>query len=115
MRDYKLTLVISPDLGSEETKTLLTKIKKIVEEPKGKVTKTNEWGRKDLAYPIAKKQVGYFVLLEINLPEDQPKEIERKLKLEEGILRFLLVKAEKPASAKVKANKGGENVSQVFK
>ncbi len=115
MRDYELTLVISPDLGSEDTKTLLTKIKKIVEEPKGKVTKTNEWGRKDLAYPIAKKQVGYFVLLEINLPEDQPKEIERKLKLEEGILRFLLVRKEEPHFVKTTRGKGGENVSQVTK
>jgi small subunit ribosomal protein S6 len=103
MRDYELTLVISPDLGLEKTKNQISKIKKIAEELKGKVTSADEWGRIKLAYPIAKEQMGYFVLLEVNLPEDKLKEIEKKLKLEEGILRFLLVK------------KGGENGSQVAK
>lgn len=95
MKDYELTLVIDPDLTSANQKKLITKIKKIITDLKGKVEKTNEWGRKELAYPIKKKSVGYYFLLEIKLPEKLPAEVDKKLRLEEGVIRYLLVKKEK--------------------
>ena len=94
MRDYELTLVVDPDLTSEKQKKLVTKIKKIITDLKGKVDKTDEWGRKNLAYPIKKKTAGYYFLLAIKLPVEAPIEIEKKLRLEEEIVRYLLVKKE---------------------
>ena len=94
MRDYELTLVIDPDLTSEKQKKLLTKIKKVIVDLKGKVGKTDEWGRKELAYPIKKKTLGYYFFLESKLPEKGLGELEKKLKLEEGVIRYLLVKKE---------------------
>ena len=95
MRDYELTLVINPEISGEERKKLLTQIKKIVEGLKGKIGKTNDWGKKELAYPIKKQNLGYYFLLVVKLPEKAPSELDKKLRLEEKIMRFLLVKREK--------------------
>lgn len=95
MRDYELTLVIDPDLGSDKQKDFLQKIKKTLEELKGKVNKTKEWGKRILAYPIKKKEMGYYFLWEINFDPTGLKKLEEKLKLEENLLRYLIVKKEK--------------------
>jgi len=115
MRDYELTLVIDPDLTSENQKKLVTKTKKIITDLKGKVGKTDEWGRKELAYPIMKKTLGYYFFLETKLPQKALAEIEKKLKLEEGIIRYLLVRSEKPQNHSVrgKGEKGGEHGAKV--
>jgi len=94
MRDYELTLVVDPDLTSENQKKLIEKIKKTIEEFKGKVQQTREWGRRELAYPIRKKKMGFYLLWEIKLPGKTPPQIDKKLRLEEKIMRYLLVKKE---------------------
>lgn len=112
MRDYELTLVIDPDLTSEKQKKLVAKIKKEISDLKGKIEKTEEWGKKELAYPIKKKTLGYYFFIETELPEKAPTEIEKKIKLDEGIIRYLLVKSEggkKPSFVKTSEGKGGEH------
>lgn len=94
MRDYELVLVIDPEVSGEDQKKLVSKTKKIIEGLKGKVEKTDEWGKRELAYPIKKKNLGYYFLLAIKLPATAPVQIENKLKLEEKIIRYLLVKKE---------------------
>lgn len=95
MRDYELVLVVDPDLTGADQKKQLTKVKKIIEGLKGKVEKIDEWGKRKLAYPIKKKNLGYYFLLIIKLPTEAPAEVENKLRLEEGIIRYLLVRREK--------------------
>ena len=94
MRDYELTLVIDPDLTSVNQKKIFTKIKKIITDLKGKVGKEDEWGRKELAYSIKKKTMGSYFLWTVKLPAEAPAEIDKKLKLEEAVIRYLLVKKE---------------------
>ncbi len=94
MRDYELVLVIDPDLAVEDRKKLIIKVKKIIEDLKGKVGGTDDWGKKELVYPIKKKNLGYYFLLAIKLPATAPAQIENTLKLEEKIIRYLLVKKE---------------------
>jgi small subunit ribosomal protein S6 len=92
MRDYELTLIVDPDLTSEKQKKLQEKIKKIIADLKGEVKKTTEWGKKELAYPIKKKDMGYYFLWNIKLPSSAAFALESKLKLEEGLMRYLLVR-----------------------
>jgi small subunit ribosomal protein S6 len=94
MRDYELAMLVDPGLSEENRQKLLAKIKKIVEDSKGKVGKTEEWGRKKLTYPVKKKDSGYYFLWKLSLPEDIALEADKKIKLEEKILRYLLVRAE---------------------
>lgn len=94
MRTYELTLIVDPDLTSENQKKLLAKIKKLIEELEGKVEKTNEWGKKEFTYPIKKKNLGYYFFWELILPSGAVSELDGKLKLEEEIIRYLLVRKE---------------------
>lgn len=107
MRAYELTLIVSPDLSSEEQKKQLEKIKKIIGDLGGKSEEEREWGKRELAYPIKKKNVGYYFLWRITLPAEKSSEFDRRIKLEEGILRYLLVKLEE--------KEGGKNGAKITK
>ncbi|MHA1543675.1 MAG: 30S ribosomal protein S6 [Alphaproteobacteria bacterium] len=113
MRDYELTLVIDPDLTSENRKKLITKIKKLVTDLKGKLSGSEDWGEKKLAYPIKKKELGYYFWLAIKLPAEAPAQLEKKLKLEEGVIRYLLVKALPVVSTPAAVAKGGKRGSKI--
>lgn len=95
MRDYELTLVVDPEGSEEDRKKQTAKIEKIIEDLKGKVEEIDEWGKKKLAYPIKKKNLGYYFLWTIKLPEEVIMDLDKKLRLEEGLLRYLLVRREK--------------------
>ena len=92
MRKYEMTLILDPGLTPAKKKELLTKIKKVLEGAKGKVEKTDDWGKKSLAYPIKKIKEGDYLFMELSLPEQAPAEIDKKLRLENEILRCLLVR-----------------------
>lgn len=94
MFDYELTLILDPDLSSEDQKKLIEKIKKIIEDTKGKVEKTNDWGKKELAYPIKKKTMGDYFLWEIKADSGQIDKIDKKIKIEEEVLRYLILRKE---------------------
>ena len=91
MRDYELTLIIDPDLSAEDQKKVITKVKKIITDLKGKVEKADEWGKKPLSYPIKKKNMGSYFCLKIALSPESVNEIDKKLKIEELVMRFLIV------------------------
>lgn len=86
MRDYELVLVIDSNLTALKQKSLRLKIKKIIISLKGKVKKEEEWG---------KKEKGSYFFLQIGLLSNSLTELEKKLKLEEGLWRYLLVKTGK--------------------
>jgi small subunit ribosomal protein S6 len=67
--------------------TLLTK------EGKGTVTNVSHWGKRTMAYKIKKKDVGYYVVAEFQATGDLLPEYERAVKLDEGVLRYLVVEA----------------------
>lgn len=94
MRNYELTVVLSGKAMSAKTKSTQEKIKKLVTGTKGKVTKMEDWGEKELAYQIAKKSTGNFLHFQLELEPGTAREIDSKLNLEEDIIRYLLVKKE---------------------
>lgn len=87
-----MTLIVDPDLTSEKQKKLQEKIKKVITDLKGEVKKITEWGKRELAYPIKRKDMGYYFLWNFKLPSKAIAELESKLKLEEGLMRYLLVR-----------------------
>ncbi|MGB9706913.1 MAG: 30S ribosomal protein S6 [Microgenomates group bacterium] len=115
MRAYELTLVVDPDLTSEKQKKQIEKIKKIIADLKGEVKKITEWGKRELAYPIKKKNMGCYFLWEIEMPQESASELNSKLKIEEGLLRYLIVKREKPHFVKTtrgkEVNKDGAKIA----
>lgn len=94
MEKYELTLVLDADLSSEDQKKLIAKIKKTIEENKAKIKQEEEWGKKELAYPINKKKSGVYFLLNLESPKEDLPKIDKKLKMEKEVLRFLILRKE---------------------
>ena len=94
MRNYELTVVLPGKATPAKKKTAQGKIEKIVTAAKGKVDKFDDWGERELAYPIAKNDTGNFLHFQLELEAEAVKGLDSKLNLEEGIIRYLLVKKE---------------------
>jgi small subunit ribosomal protein S6 len=98
MREYELYLVIDAEADEEEASAIVDQVTNLITAGDGKtsgqVTKTNTRGRRRLAYPIRKKVESQDVILRFQTPPQALGEIERVLKLNEQVLRYLLVRTE---------------------
>ncbi|OPJ55437.1 30S ribosomal protein S6 [Alkalithermobacter paradoxus] len=93
MRKYELVYVLKPNTEEEKRNSVLEKVKSIVA-VNGQVDKVDEWGTRKLAYPIAKLTEGYYVLVNFTSDVEQPKEIDRNLKISEDVIRHMIVNIE---------------------
>ena len=89
---YELTIVLDGKSTTAKKKTADKKIKELIKVFSGKVIKSDDWGEKELAYPINKSDSGVFLHYEVELDADKAKDLPNKLKLEEDYIRFLIVK-----------------------
>lgn len=87
-----MTLVLKAGLKKEAQEDLLKKIKKWL--GRGKIISTKEWGKKEFSYPIKKETQGVYLFLELEMTPEKGGEIEKGLRLEEQVLRHLLVRKE---------------------
>ena len=94
MRKYETLLLLSPELVADARETLLTTMVTIVEREGGRMLATDHWGMRDLAYPVNKQMRGYYVRLEYLGPGEIVAELERNLRITEGLLKFMTVKLE---------------------
>jgi small subunit ribosomal protein S6 len=93
LRDYELTVVISPSVADDEvTATLEKKVSQFITERGGSITEVKPWGRKKLAYPIKNYTEGNYVLTLFKMDPKLTAELESSLELSEEILRHLLVR-----------------------
>ncbi len=90
MRNYEVMLAINPQLEDKELDSLLDKLKKLITNAKGEITKTNKWGKRKLAYEIKNLTEAIYVVLNFNADEKIIFEFERVVKLEERVIRYLL-------------------------
>lgn len=92
MNQYEAMYIITPELEDEAIKGVVEKFSGIITANGGEVIKADEWGRKKLAYPIDYKTEGYYVLVDFASAPELPRELERNLKNDESILRFMVVR-----------------------
>lgn len=88
MNQYILTVVLKNDLDEKARNEVLDSITKQF----SKVEKTDEWGSKDLAYQIKKQNKGFYVHYEFEAEPQVISSIDNKLKLDEDVLRYLLIR-----------------------
>jgi len=91
---YEHMLIARQDISAQAVDALATHLKTIVETEGGKVEKQEYWGLRTLAYRIKKNRKGHYVLLNLNAPSKAIVELERQLKINEDVLRFLTVRVE---------------------
>ncbi len=91
MSEYELTVLYHPDLEIDIDKAL-AKVEKILKDNKGKIVKTDNWGKRKLAYSIKKEDHAVYVYYEIELPGENVSKVENVLNITNEVLRYLLVK-----------------------
>ena len=91
---YEHVFLARQDLSQAQVDALAQTATEIVEGAKGKVTKTETWGLRSLAYKIAKNRKAHFVLLNIDAPAGVVAELERQTALNEDVIRFMTVRVD---------------------
>ena len=90
MSKYELMFVIDPTLEDEKKAEAVEAVKAIIAEA-GEVTDTDVWGLRKLAYPIDKKNEGYYVVMHFNAQPELPKELDRRLRISDNFMRHIIV------------------------
>ena len=97
MRRFETMLLLSPELSTEVRDGLLAGLTGIIEREGGKIVVADQWGMRDLAYPIQKQTRGFYVRLEYLGKPAIVAEFERNIRISEGIFRFITVKLDDEA------------------
>ena len=93
-RRYELVYVVSPDATEEQVNDLHTQVDGIVQRMGGQIEKTENWGRRKLAYEIGRHKEGTYVLETLLGSGDLLKEIDRRLKVFDIVIRHLVVRVD---------------------
>lgn len=91
---YECTFIVRQDLSVVDAEKLADNFIKIIQDHDGKIIKKEYWGLRTLAYLIRKNKKGHYFLLGIDSSFEGIKEMERKMKLNEDLLRHLIIKVE---------------------
>ena len=93
-RKYELVYVVSPDATDDQVTEVHTQVDSIVQRMHGQLEKTDNWGRRKLAYEIGRHKEGTYVLEVINGDGELMKEIDRRLKVTDLVIRHLVVRVD---------------------
>ncbi|HEY7682840.1 MAG TPA: 30S ribosomal protein S6 [Gemmatimonadales bacterium] len=93
-RQYEAVYIFDSALEEPAITEKLNRFHALVPQPNGDAVKVNHWGKRTLAYPIKKRDTGYYVVANFQASAAQLPEFERAIKLDEGVLRHLVVVTE---------------------
>ena len=89
MTEYEVLLLLDPELSEEKQVEIVERVKTLVEKDGGSVERHDPWGRRKLAYPVAKKDDGIYHLLTFAAPAETLDELSRVLKIDDDVLRHM--------------------------
>ncbi|MFW6146875.1 MAG: 30S ribosomal protein S6 [Thermodesulfobacteriota bacterium] len=92
MRRYEIVYIINPDLETEPLREVIAKFSDMITKLKGYVLKVNEWGKRKLAYEVKRFDKGYYVVCDFCGDPSAVTEVERNLKLDDRVLKYITVK-----------------------
>jgi small subunit ribosomal protein S6 len=93
-RQYELVYILPPDTTEQQVTELQQQIEAVVSKMSGQIEKTENWGRRKLAYEIARHKEGVYVLDVINGSGDLMKELDRRLRVMDQVLRHMVVRVD---------------------
>lgn len=107
---YETVMVINTTLGEEGIASIIEKFKNLIES-NATITEIQEWGKRKLAYEIKDQREGYYLLIRFTSNVNFPAELDRVYRITDGILRWLIIKNDKPIKKDKPAKK--EKVEKV--
>ncbi|ANA39582.1 MULTISPECIES: 30S ribosomal protein S6 [Geobacter] len=99
VRMYETIVIVQPELGDDELKGLTAKVTDIIGSFKGVLHRLEDWGVRKLAYPVKKSARGRYYYIRFDGDAPLIAELERRLRLDDKVLRYQSVKLEKEATA----------------
>ena len=94
MNKYEMMFIVRPDMEEAEIKKTADNMKKVLTDGKAKVVEEKAMGQKELAYEINKYSTGYYYLLVVEATKEAEQEFNRVARINENLLRHLIVKVE---------------------
>lgn len=94
MRKYETVFILHPSLDEEAVKAGVEKFKGVIENGGGVVENVDSWGKRKLAYEIAKVSEGYYTLINFSSEPDLPKELDRVFRISDSVIRHIIIKEE---------------------
>lgn len=98
-KQYETTIILTPVLSDEQTREAVNAYRKILKDLNAKIVHEENWGLKKLAYPIKKKNSGYYQFFQIEAPAEAINDLEISYKRDERVLRYLTIHLDKHALA----------------
>jgi small subunit ribosomal protein S6 len=108
MRIYEELFVVRPDATDEEVDPLIEQLKTVITHSKGTLDKTENWGIRKLAYRVMKHNEGQYILLTFTAESDVVKELERRLRVSDLVMKFLTVRIDEKLKRVEKRKKARE-------
>lgn len=113
MNQYEIAVLYHPDLEVDLEKAT-SRVEKIFADNGGKVTNTDNWGKRKLAYPIKRNESAIYVFYTVDLPAENVRKVESTLNITDEVVRFLITKPDLKAIAKAEKLKA-EKAEQAAK
>jgi small subunit ribosomal protein S6 len=98
MRHYEVVFLVHPD-QSEQVPAMIERYRSMIEGAKGVIHRLEDWGRRQLAYPIAKVHKAHYVLLNIECTLETLRELESAFRFNDAVLRSLVIKRDRAVTA----------------
>ena len=98
-RYYETIFITPPELSEDDVEKVITDVKDIFASRGAEVERIERWGRRRLAYPVKKKEEGWYVLLQIIGSGAAVQEVERRLRINENVIKYLSVRLDDVAGA----------------
>ncbi|HTK25014.1 MAG TPA: 30S ribosomal protein S6 [Pyrinomonadaceae bacterium] len=108
-RTYEVMYIVNPDTADDKIAKLNDAVEKLITKEGGSVVKIDDIGRRRLAYPINKKNEGYYVLFEIEGTGQEIAELERRMRVNDMIIRFMTVRVDEDRKAAERVRTKREN------
>ncbi len=115
VRNYETVFIMTPVLSEEQKKSTVKKYTDFLKKSGAKIINEEDWGLKQLAYPIEKKNSGFYQLVEFEAEGTIVDKIETEFRRDETVIRFLVVKLDKHGVAYNAKRRKGELASQNVK
>ena len=94
MNKYELAVVVNAKIEDDERAQVIEKVKALIERFGGQISDVDERGKKRLAYEIQKMKEGYYYFIHFEADAETPGEIEQRIRIMEGVIRYLCVRQE---------------------
>lgn len=92
MNEYENVVIFDPAIGDEQIEKEIEMVQGIIQNGNGEVLSIDKWGTRKFAYPIKKKEIGFYCLVVFKGNKNMLQDMEKKFKLDEKILRYSIVR-----------------------